>query len=473
MTTPGVATTDEVDARAWLTLVIAATAGFMVALEITIISVAFPRIREAFPSSSPATLSWIFTAYNIGVAALLLLAGSLADRVGRRPVFLTGLLVFAAGSAGSGLAPTAELVIASRVLQSAGGALLFPSGLALVLDAFPPRRRQTAVGVWGATSGLAAAIGPSLGSVLVQAFGWRAVFLINVPVALVAVVVGLRYLPRPPKAAEAARTDKVAVPFASLAVGCLILAITRAESAGWASPVIIGTLLAGVACMAFFLWRSLRHPVPLFDLGLFRLRSYAAANFAAFVFAVAFFDWLVLLPTYLQRVWGWSVLEAGFAIAPSPLLSALLAPISGRIADRFGARPLLVLCGVSGAAGMTAHLLFTGLTPSFVAGVLVPGLLLGVCSANGFSLIVGAAMRDVPPHRFGMAGAGRTTVFQLATAVGIAVGAAIAGRERPPAEWLDAFRASWVVALVLMLVLAVSMFVAYPAGPMRHGAPGR
>jgi len=456
----------EVDRRAWLTLAIAATAGFMVALEITIISLAFPQIREAFPDSSVATLSWVFTAYNIGVAALLLLAGSLADRVGRRPIFLAGLAVFALGSLGSGLAPSAELLIFSRVVQSIGGALLFPSGLALVLDAFPPHRRQGAIGIWGATSGLAAALGPTLGAVLVDAFGWRAVFLINVPVAILGIVFGARFLPAPPPSANLAPTDKVAVPFASIAVGCLILAIVEGDNWGWASGRILTAFAASAGCMAFFIYRSRRHPVPLFDLGLFRLRSFSVANVAAMLFAVAFFAWLVLLPTYLQRIWGYSVLEAGFGIAPGPFLSALLAPFTGRLADRIGHRPLLVLCGVSGALGFAAHLAFTTVEPNYVLGILLPGLLLGVSSANGFSMIVGAAMRDVPPTKFGMGGAGRTTVFQLATALGIAVATALVGQRTDPQLVHDAFVRTWIFGGTLMVLLAIVMFVWYPRGPM-------
>jgi EmrB/QacA subfamily drug resistance transporter len=447
---------------AWRTLFVTSLVTFMVSLEITIIALALPEIRVAFPDASESTLSWAITAYNIGVASLLLVAGWAADRFGRKRLFLVGIAVFGLGSLGAGLAVNAPMLIAMRALQSIGGALQFPSGLALLLPAFPPERRQAAIGVWGAMGGLAAAVGPSLGALLVDGFGWRAVFLINVPVAVFAIWRGRAWLAESRGEGVPARVDVVSVPLASLGVGAVILGIVEGGSWGWVSGGTLTAYAIGLALIAVFLVRSRRHPAPLFDLGLFRKRSFTIGNVGGIVFVVAFFGWLVLLPTYVQNVWGWSVLQTGFAIAPGPMVSVVVSPLVGRLADRIGNGPILTVGGLAGAAGMTLHLLLTGTEPSYVTGLLLPELLVGVSAGCSFAMLVGATMRDVPPRQFGMGGAGRTTIFQLSVALGIAVAVAIVGRPAGPAEALRNIQASWRLALACFLVQAAVFAFAFP-----------
>ena len=310
------ATSPTIPARAWRTLGVTSIVGFMVSLEITVIALAFPDIRDAFPSASESTLSWIITAYNIGVASLLLVAGWGADRFGRKRTFLTGLAVFAVGSLGSGLAPGAELLIAARVVQAIGGALQFPAGLALLLPAFPYERRQMAIGVWGAMGGLAAALGPPVGGFLVGAFGWPSVFLVNVPIALAALVAGAAWLEEGRNPDIPSRVDLVSIPAASLGVGALILAIVQSETWGAASAETITSVAVGLGLIGLFVVRSGRHPAPLFDLDLFRLRSYWLGCVGTVAFVVGFFGFFVPFPTFLQEVWGWSTIETGLAIVP-------------------------------------------------------------------------------------------------------------------------------------------------------------
>ena len=208
---------------AWKTLACVSLVGFMVSVEITIISLALEDIRGAFPGTSEAKLSWIFTAYNIGVAALLLPAGWLADRFGRRNIFVIGVAVFGTGSLVAGLSQSADMLIAARAVQSVGGSLQFPAAIALLLAAFPIEKRQLGIGIWGATGGLAAAVGPTLGALLVDATGWRAVFWINVPVALLIVVLGSRWLVGAEADDAVRRVDLISVPLASFGVGSIIL----------------------------------------------------------------------------------------------------------------------------------------------------------------------------------------------------------------------------------------------------------
>ena len=245
----------------------------MVSLEITVIALAFSDIQEAFDGTSRATLSWIFTAYNIGVAALLLLSGWAADRYGRKRLFLTGLAVFMVGSLASGLSVDAGTLIAARVLQSIGGAMQFPAGLALLLPAFPPQRRGMAIGIWGTTGALAAALGPSIGAVLINGFGWRSIFLVNIPVAAIAIAAGVAILTESKADDLPDRVDPISVPMASIGVGLLVLAIAQTEVWGFTSAATGACVAGSIVALAWFVRRSSRHPAPLFDLDLLRILS--------------------------------------------------------------------------------------------------------------------------------------------------------------------------------------------------------
>lgn len=451
-----------VDRKAWLTLAVASIAGFMVSLEITVISLAFRKIAAAFPETSTGTLSWIFTTYNIGVASLLLISGWLSDTRGRKRCFLGGLFIFACGSLMSGLAQSAAMLIVGRAIQSVGGSLLFPAGLALVLTAFPPEKRQAAVGIWGIAGGLAAAIGPTFGAMLVDAWGWRAVFLINVPVAIAGIPFGIRNLTESRAEGVPREVDLIGIPLGSFSVGVLVLAIVQGDEWGYTSGRTIVALVVSVVLALAFARRATRHPTPLFDLGLYKIRSYLVGTIGGVIFAIAFFGWLVQLPNFLQVQWDYSVLKAGFALAPGPAFTTLLTPVLGRFADRIGHRRLTTICSIAGAAGLAWAAVFATVTPNYVVAILPQTLLMGVAAATGFALMVGASMRDVPPQRFGMAGAGRTTAFQLGVALAIALCVAIVGRTTPGQAALDAHRVNWIVGSIGLAALGTLFAFAYP-----------
>ncbi len=456
----------------WRTVGVSSVAVFMVSMEITVISLAFPEIRERFADTSESVLSWIFSAYNIGVASLLLIGGWLSERYGHKRIFLTGVTIFLAGSVLAGVAVSSEMLIGARVVQAAGGALQAPSGLALILAAAPPARHQMVIGIWGAAGALAAAAGPTIGALLVEGFGWRAVFLVNIPIIGVALVTGRRWLPDTPPSPGTDVVDLISVPLAGIGVGALVLGIVQGEEWGWGSAEVWISFVGGVVLLAGFLFRSSRHRAPLFDLSLYRLRSYWVANVATVFFAFAFFGWLVPLPTLIQNVWGWSVLRTGFAIAPGPLLAFFVAPPAGRIADRLGNRWILVVCGASGAIGLLLFVANFDAQPSYVSAVLIPSLFIGISAGTGFSQLVGAAMRDVPPHQYAMGGAGRTTVFQMSIALGIAVAVAIIGRPSGPAAALAAYDDAWLVCAAAYGMVALTSGVLYPSKYTRSPIPG-
>lgn len=450
---------ERVPRSAWLTLAVVSVAVFMVAMELTIIALALPQIRAALAGATPAGLSWVVNAYSIVVAALLLLSGWLADRYGRRRVFRAGLALFALGSVAAGASTSIGMLIAARTLQAVGGSMQYPAGLALLLDAFPRSRHQTAIGAWGAMGGLAAAVGPAIGAVLIEAFGWRAVFYVNVPVALAALVASARVLPEsvlspapdrsahgPPGTGTAAgpRVDLIGVPLASAGVGAVILGIVQGGAWGWGAAPTVGAFAAGALLVAAFAWRSRRHPAPLFDLDLLRLRSFVLGNLGSLFFSLGFFALLVPLPSFIQEVWGWSALETGLAYAAGPMVSFFVAPQAGRLADRIGNAPLLVAGSVCGMAGLLWLILTISTEPSLWR-LLVATVLVGVSAGTGFSQLVGAALRDVPPARYAMATAGRTTFFQLSVAFAIAVAFAMIGRPAGGAAQLAAYNTVWMV----------------------------
>lgn len=450
---------ERVSRPAWLTLAVVSVAVFMVAMELTIIALALPKIRAALAGATPAALSWVVNAYSIVVAALLLLSGWLADRYGRKRVFRTGLALFALGSVAAGASTSIGMLIAARALQAVGGSMQYPAGLALLLDAFPRSRHQTAIGTWGAVGGLAAAVGPALGAVLIEAFGWRAVFYVNVPVALAALVIGARVLPEStpspalvhsahgplgPGEVPAARVDVIGVPLASVGVGAIILGIVQGETWGWASAATVACFAAGALLVTAFAWRSRRHPAPLFDLHLLRIRSFMLGNLGSLFFAIGFFALLVPLPSFIQEVWGWSALETGLAYSVGPMVSFLVAPQAGRLADRIGNAPLLTAGSACGVAGLLWLVLTISADPS-LARLLVATVLVGVSAGTGFSQLVGAALRDIPPERYAMATAGRTTFFQLSVAFAIAIAFAMIGRPAGAAAQLAAYNTVWMV----------------------------
>jgi EmrB/QacA subfamily drug resistance transporter len=448
---------------AWITLAIASLAAFMVALEVTVISLALPEIQDGFPGTSTSTLSWVFSAYSIGVASLLLLGGWASDLLGRKKLFLIGMAIFALGSLGSGSAQSMSWLIGARVVQSIGGAMLFPSGLALVLATFPIARRQMAIGIWGGVGGLAGALGPPLGALLINAFGWRAVFLINVPVAILAVPIGWRVLVESRAEGVPRQVDVIGVPLASIGVGALVLGISEGRDWGWSSPGLLAALVASVLLVGSFVVRSRRHPAPLFDLRLFGIRSYAIGLVGALLFSAGFFGSWVLLPSFVQRWWHWSVLKTGFAVMPGALISAVLSGPIGSFVDRFGHKRVVATGGALGALAMVGFAVFMRVKPNFVLGLLLPNICLGLSMAVLFAMLVGAAMRDVPPHRYGMAGAGRTTVFQLAMSIGVAIGVAVIGRPLSGSAALHSYRINWLISGALLAVLSGVFILLYPA----------
>jgi EmrB/QacA subfamily drug resistance transporter len=455
----------------------------VVNLDMFIVNVAIPSIGRSFGGADLSALSWVLNAYAIVFAALLVPAGRAADLIGRRSAFLAGMVVFGVASAACAAAPDVWVLVAARVVQAAGGALLMPASLGLLLAAAPPGRRVATIRAWASVGGAAAALGPVLGGALVAA-SWHWVFLVNVPVVALAVLAGLRVLgpePRPAagveRAAAVAAEQAEAIPDVfgavafTVAIGALALGLVKADDWGWTSPAVAGSVAAAVVLLAWFARRSARHPAPVIEPHLLRQPVFATATAANVVFGVAFGAMLLLITLWCQDVWGWSALRTGLGVAPGPLLVPFLSIAAGPIARRIGPGPLAAVGCASFAAGCVFWRLNLALTPDYAARMLPGMLLTGTGVGLTLPSLVGAAVSAVPPQRFATGSGIVTMARQVGIVLGVAILVTVLGRPDGPGA-LQAFKDGTVVlaaaaftAGLIALLLVPATTRTPPAGP--------
>jgi EmrB/QacA subfamily drug resistance transporter len=438
--------------RQWKVLAVTAVAVFMGFLDVTIVNVAFPDIERDFAEASRADLSWVLNAYNIVFAALLVPAGRIADLVGRRRMFFVGVGAFLTASVLCGVASSPEGLVAARVLQAAAGAVLVPTSLALLLPEFPAERRATAVAIWSATGAVAAALGPSLGGVLVDQLGWRWVFFVNVPIGLAALVPARRIL-RETRDPDAVLPDALGSALLVAGVGALALGIVKGSDWGWDSARVLGALAAAAVLLPGVVLRSARHRAPVIELSLFRSRSFAAANAGMFAFSTAFYALLLCNVLFLTQVWGWSILTAGFAVTPGPLMAAATAPLAGRLSDRFGQRVVALPGALLFALGCALFAHWMGSSPAYASEYLVPTMLTGAGVGLSFASWGSAAVAELPPARFATGSAVLACVRQIGAVLGIAALVALLDAA-PPGDPLSGFVEAWTLMAVAGGVVA-------------------
>ena len=463
--------TDRIPAHAWHVLAVSAAAVYVVFLDATIVNIAFPAISADFHDVSRSGLSWILNAYAVVFGALLVTAGGLADDHGRKRVFMVGLVVFAAASALCGVAPNVPLLVAARAVQAVGGALLVPASLALLLPEFPLAKRATAVGLWGAVGAVAAATGPSFGALLVEGPGWRWVFYVNLPFCAAALWFGRRILTesaarRP--AGPAARPDVLGVGLVTAVFGLLSLALVQGQPWGWSSPRVVASFVGAAVLAPVLILRSARHPHPALPVSLFRIRSFSVATAGTLLYGTAFFGQILCNVLFLNGVWHYSILRTAVAILPSPLLAALIAPIAGRLADRFGYRAVIAPGAALFALGSTCYLLSTGAQPHYLTHFLPGAVLAGVSIGAAFSTLGAASSQLLPPQLFGAGAAVNSMARQLGAVLGVAVLVAVLGTPSP-AGAVTAFHHAWAVsALVAASCALVALLL--PGRPSRQAA---
>ncbi len=439
--------------RPWKILGVTSLATFAAALDTSIMFMAFPDIGRTFSDVSRADLSWVINAYIIVFAALLVPAGRLADRLGRKRVFLTGVVIFTTFSALCGAAPEPQLLIAARTFQAVGGALLFPSALALVLGEFPLHRRAGAVAIWSGVGALAAALGPSVGGVIIDTLGWRWAFYMNLPVGLAALTLGLRML-RESRAQEApGLTDLAGVALLIAGVGALALGTVQTDGWGWGDQRTLLAFAAAAVILPLFILRSATHHSPALDLTLFRSHNFRMANLATFVFSLAFSAMFLGVVLFLTLVWRYSILKAGLTIWPGPLTAAMVAGPAGRLVDRIGHRKILVPGALSFAAGSAWLLLRADVEPD-VWGVWIPAAIMtGIGVGLAMPSLSSAAVHSLDQDRFAVGSAVNQTVRQIASVLGVALVIALIGSP-DPAGVLDAFDRVYLLMVIAALITA-------------------
>ena len=426
-------------------LAVSSLAAFLAFLDVTIVNIAFPAIAAEFPQSSPADLSWIFTAYNVTFAALLVPAGRLADLWGRRRVFLVGLALFGIASAVCAAAPTVGLLVAGRTAQALAAALLAPSSLALLLPVFPAERLGFAVGTWGAMGGIAAATGPALGGLVVDVLGWRAVFLLNLPVVALTLVAATLVITES-RERGARLPDLAGVLLLGVGVALLAWGIVGGETS-WTSPATLARLVGGLGLLAVFAWRNARVATPLVEPALFRVLAFRAAIVGYLVFSAAFYALLLANVLFLTGVWHYAVLTAGLAVTPGPLMAATASAVGGRLADRFGARAVLVPGALLFATGCALFAAGMGGDPAYLTHFLPATLLTGTGVGAVFSGLGVATVAALPPNRYATGSAVGTCARQIGAVFGISalLSGLAAGGE---------FRTAWVLMALAALVTA-------------------
>src|SRR3954447_11545953 len=434
--------------RPWKVLLVTSVAVFMSFLDATIVNIAFPDIERSFPDASLGDLSWILNAYNIVFAALLVPAGKVADILGRKKMFFIGLWTFLAASALCAFAPSVDLLIAARVLQAVGGAIIVPTSLGLMLPEFPAAKRATATAFGGATGAVAAATGPSLGGVLVDLTSWRWVFLVNLLIGIPAVFPARRLLvERLDEDAHRVLPDALGVVLLTAAVALLSLGIVKGPDWNWDDRV-VASAAAGVVLLVAFLLRSRRHAVPVIELSLFKIRSFAVASTAVFVFSVAFYALLLCNVLFLTQVWDYSILKAGFAVTAGPLTAAVFSVIGGRLSDAYGQRVVAVPGGLIFAAGAFLLTLMPGAEPNYWGHMFPAMIVTGAGVGLSFASLSSAAVAQLPPHRFSTGSAVSAAFRQLGAVLGISVLLAILGTPSPPAAAIDAFHHAWALMAI-------------------------
>jgi EmrB/QacA subfamily drug resistance transporter len=451
-------------------LVIVSVATLVSSLDLFIVNIAFPSIQREFVGTSDATLSWVLNAYAIVTAALLVPAGRLADLLGRKRLFMAGLVIFVGASALCAAAPGPDWLIAARVLQAVGGATLLPTSLALLLAEFPPRQRTLAVAVWSATGAIAAAAGPPIGGLLVQA-SWRWVFLVNLPVGLITALLAARGLNESRDPAGRRFPDFLGAGLLALAASALMLAIVKGPAWGWSGSRTVGLFVGAGLLFGGFTYRCRRHPAPVIELELLRARGFVAANLAGTLFFAAFGAMLLASVLFLTRVWHDDILTAGLQIAPGPMAAAVFAIVGGVLAGRFGQRAVAVAGGLLFAGGGLWWLTQVGIQPHYATAFL-PGLLIGGAGV-GFVIptLASAATAALPPARFATGSAVYGMSRQFGIALGVAILIAVLGNP-DSAHDLAAFRGGWEVMLggAIATSIAAMTIGRIPREPAQAGA---
>jgi EmrB/QacA subfamily drug resistance transporter len=436
--------------RKWWTLAAVAFGLFMIMLDNTVVNVALPSIQSDL-NTGLEELQWIVTGYALTFAALMLIGGKLADAYGRRLIFVLGIVIFTGASLMCGLSGSGEMLIAARVVQGVGAALMNPATLSIIAATFPPRERGTAIGIWAGVSALALAIGPLVGGLLTEHLSWNWIFYVNIPVGIVGIAASFLLISES-KDETHERLDLPGLASSALGLFALTYGLIEANTYGWTSPRIVGSFVVATVSLAVFIQLERRQRAPMLDLTLFRSGTYAGANLAMLLVALAMFGVFFFVSLYMQNVLGYSAVQAGAAFLPMTVLIILVAPIAGKLSDRHGSRWLMS----SGMVLLGVQLLYLS---QLGAGAdfwnLLPGFLLGgLGMALTMTPTAAAATRAVPVQKSGVGSAVLNAMRQVGGSVGIALMGAIFAHEASGKPTIEGFTAGFERALIVAALIA-------------------
>jgi EmrB/QacA subfamily drug resistance transporter len=444
--------------RKWWTLAAVSFGLFMIMLDNTVVNVALPSIQRDL-GAGLSQLQWIVTGYALSFAALMLIGGKLADAYGRRRIFVLGIVVFTLASLWCGLADSGEMLIAARIVQGVGAALMNPATLSIIAATFPPKERGMAIGIWAGVSALALAIGPLVGGLLTEQLSWHWIFFVNVPVGVLGIAASYLLI-RESKDETHDSLDLPGLATSALGLFALTYGLIEANTYGWGSARIVGSFAVAALALTSFVVIERRRRSPMLDLTLFRSGTYTGANVAMLLVALAMFGVFFFVSLYMQNVLGYSAVEAGAAFLPMTLVVILVAPVAGKLSDVHGSRWLMsggmVLLGLQllylSQLGTDAS--FWNLLPAFLVGGLGMSLTMTPTAA--------AATRAVPVHKSGVGAAVLNAMRQVGGSLGIALMGAIVAHEAAARQGVAGFMAGFERALLAAAVFAfVGAVVAY------------
>jgi EmrB/QacA subfamily drug resistance transporter len=444
---------------------------FMIMLDNTIVNVALPTIQRSLDLKI-SELEWVVTGYALTFGAFMLTGGKLADLLGRRRIFVIGLVVFTASSLACGLANGPEVLIGARVVQGLGAAMMNPATLSIIVATFPAHQRGTAIGIWAGVSALALAIGPLLGGIITERINWNWIFFINVPVGVLGVVAAYLFVDESRDTSKEQRPDVPGLATSTLGLFALIYALIEANEYGWTSARILIAFGVALVSLTAFVLLERHQRLPMLELSLFRNKGFSGANAVMLLVGLAMFGIFFYVSLYVQQILGYSAIQAGASFLPWTLLIILLAPQAGRLSDRIGPRPF-VTAGMVIIAGAMIVFSRLGMNESFWG--LLPGMLLGgVGTACAMAPVTAAAMQSVRPEKAGVGSAVLNSMRQVGGSMGIAIMGAIVAASvtagRPdPAGFLDGFHHALETAAGLALLGAVIAALTLPKAPREHG----
>jgi EmrB/QacA subfamily drug resistance transporter len=459
--------------RKWWTLAAVSFGLFMIMLDNTIVNVALPSIQRDL-GIGISELEWVVNGYALTFAVLMLTGGKLADMYGRRRIFIVGLLIFTLASLACGLATSAHMLIAARVVQGAGAALMNPATLSIITATFPPRQRGMAIGIWAGTSAMALAIGPLVGGLITQYVDWSWIFFINVPVGLLGIVVARLVITESRDTSREQRLDLPGLITSAVGLFGLTYGLIEANNYGWTSPRILACFSVAVIGLGAFILLELRQRLPMLDLGLFKNSTFAGANVTMMLVALAMFGVFFYVSLFMQNILEFSPTRTGAAFLPMTILIILIAPAAGKFSDRVGSR-WLVGIGMTLVAG--SLLIFSRLDQGSGFWDLFPGLIIGgVGMALTMTPTTAAAMGSVAVDKAGVGSAVLNSMRQVGGALGIAIMGAIvaASVHVPPTsplapdQFVTGFQHSLEVAAAI--AFAAALIAVATIRKYRHGA---